>query len=135
MTKALSIIIGMTLRLEKGFPKREQEQLSHVRVLIFLVVIQLIVLIQIFCHYYPKFTAQEVVNLYLEPGDEIFNIPLKHKIRTAGGVLNEKYPIEELEEAACLKPVILVKFAPGILHIEHKRVYFILLQLNFFYNH
>jgi uncharacterized protein len=47
----------------------------------------------------PKFNAQEVVNLYLERGDEIFNIPLKHKIRTAGGTLDEKYPVEELENA------------------------------------
>lgn len=47
----------------------------------------------------PKFNAQEVVNLYLERGDEIFNIPLLHKIRTAGGVLDEKYPAAELEEA------------------------------------
>ncbi len=47
----------------------------------------------------PKFTAQEVVNLYLERGDEIFDIPLKHRIITAGGTLDEKYPNEELEEA------------------------------------
>ena len=47
----------------------------------------------------PKFTAEEVVNLYLERGDEIFDIPLKHKIRTAGGISDEKYPVKELEEA------------------------------------
>lgn len=47
----------------------------------------------------PKFTAQEVVNLYLERGAEIFSIPLKHKILTAGGTLDEKYPTEELEDA------------------------------------
>ena len=47
----------------------------------------------------PKFTAEEVVDLYLERGDEIFDIPLKHKIRTAGGLFDEKYPVDELEDA------------------------------------
>ena len=47
----------------------------------------------------PKFTAEEVVDLYLERGDEIFDIPVKHKIRTAGGVMDEKYPVAELEDA------------------------------------
>lgn len=47
----------------------------------------------------PKYTASEVVDLYLERGDEIFNIPFRHKLRTAGGILDEKYPTEELEDA------------------------------------
>jgi uncharacterized protein len=47
----------------------------------------------------PKFNAREVVDLYLERGDEIFNIPLKHKILTSGGTLDEKYPVDELEDA------------------------------------
>jgi len=47
----------------------------------------------------PKFTASEVVDLYLERGDEIFNIPVNHRIRTAGGILDEKFPVDELEEA------------------------------------
>jgi len=47
----------------------------------------------------PKFTAQEVVNLYLERGNNIFSVPLKHKITTAGGTLDEKYPSADLEEA------------------------------------
>jgi uncharacterized protein len=47
----------------------------------------------------PKFNAQEVVNLYLDRGDEIFNIPLNHRIRTAGGTLDEKYPVKDLEVA------------------------------------
>lgn len=47
----------------------------------------------------PKYTAEQVVDLYLERGDEIFNIPLRHKLRTSGGVLDEKYPVDELEEA------------------------------------
>jgi len=47
----------------------------------------------------PRFTAQEVVNLYLERGDEIFSIPFFHKIRSGSGTLDEKYPTDELEKA------------------------------------
>ncbi len=46
----------------------------------------------------PKFTAEEVVDIYFERGDDIFNIPLFHRIRTAGGMLDEKYPATGLEE-------------------------------------
>ncbi len=46
----------------------------------------------------PKFTAEEVVDIYFERGDDIFNIPLFHRIRSAGGVLDEKYPADGLEE-------------------------------------
>ncbi len=47
----------------------------------------------------PRLETTELVDLYLERGDEIFNIPLRHRIRTAGGTLDEKYPARELEEA------------------------------------
>lgn len=47
----------------------------------------------------PKFSAKEVVDLYFERGDDIFSIPLFHRIRSAGGVLDEKYPQDGLEEA------------------------------------
>jgi len=47
----------------------------------------------------PKYTAEEVVDIYFERGDDIFTIPLFHKIRSAGGVLDEKYPAAGLEEA------------------------------------
>lgn len=47
----------------------------------------------------PKFDARQVVELYLERGDEIFNIPTFHKIRTIGGTVDEKFPAGELEEA------------------------------------
>ena len=47
----------------------------------------------------PKFSAKEVVDLYFERGDDIFNIPLFHRLRSAGGVLDEKYPEQGLEEA------------------------------------
>lgn len=47
----------------------------------------------------PKFDARQVVDLYLERGDEIFNIPFFHKMRTASGVTDEKYPSDQLEVA------------------------------------
>lgn len=46
-----------------------------------------------------KFSAQEVVNLYLENGEDIFDIPFFHKIRSAGGITDEKYPEDGLEDA------------------------------------
>jgi uncharacterized protein len=46
----------------------------------------------------PRFTAQEVVNLYIDHGDQIFSIPFFHKLKTAGGILEEKYPVTELEK-------------------------------------
>jgi uncharacterized protein len=47
----------------------------------------------------PKYSAEEVVGFYLERGDEIFSIPVKHRLRTLGGVRDEKYPADELEDA------------------------------------
>ena len=47
----------------------------------------------------PKFNAEEVVGLYLERGDEIFDIPFLHKIRSAGGMTDEKYPDDGIEDA------------------------------------
>jgi len=46
----------------------------------------------------PKYSAEEVVEIYFERGDDIFSIPLFHRIRTAGGLLDEKYPAAGLEE-------------------------------------
>lgn len=47
----------------------------------------------------PKFKAEEVVGLYFKKGDAIFDVPFFHKIRTAGGILDEKYPADGIEEA------------------------------------
>ena len=47
----------------------------------------------------PMYTAEEVVDIYFERGDDIFDVPFYHKLRTAGGLLDEKYPDEGLEEA------------------------------------
>jgi len=46
-----------------------------------------------------RFSAEEAVDLYLERGDEIFDISLWQRIRSAGGILDEKYDADELEEA------------------------------------
>jgi patatin-like phospholipase/acyl hydrolase len=47
----------------------------------------------------PGFSAQSAVDLYLERGDEIFDVPFSHKLKSAGGLTDEKYPAEHLEEA------------------------------------
>ena len=46
----------------------------------------------------PRFTAREAVDLYLEHGDEIFDVPFFHRLRTVGGNTDEKYPADALEE-------------------------------------
>lgn len=47
----------------------------------------------------PKFNARQVVDLYLKRGGDIFNVPLGHKLRTGGGVVDEMYPASALEKA------------------------------------
>ncbi|MEQ9466084.1 MAG: CBASS cGAMP-activated phospholipase [Ekhidna sp.] len=47
----------------------------------------------------PKFSAKEVVGLYFERGDKIFDVPFFHKIRTVAGILDEKYPAKGIENA------------------------------------
>ena len=47
----------------------------------------------------PKFTAEEVVGLYFERGEEIFDISFFHRIRTLGGLLDEKYPDDGMVSA------------------------------------
>lgn len=47
----------------------------------------------------PKFDAGQVVDLYLKNGGDIFNVTLGHKLRTMGGVLDEKYSQSGLERA------------------------------------
>ncbi len=45
-----------------------------------------------------KYPASKFVELYLDRGDEIFSLPLWHRIRTFGGVCGEKYPNDGLLE-------------------------------------
>jgi len=47
----------------------------------------------------PKLEAKEAVNLYLERGDEIFDLNLWQQISSGKGILDEKYDASELEEA------------------------------------
>ena len=47
----------------------------------------------------PQFSANEVVDLYFERGDEIFDLPFFHKVKTLGGITDEKYPDEGIEDA------------------------------------
>lgn len=46
-----------------------------------------------------KYSAQEALDIYLDQGDEIFDITLGKKIRSLGGVLDEKYESYELEQS------------------------------------
>lgn len=47
----------------------------------------------------PKYSAKEVASFYLEEGPNIFDIPLAHRIRTANGLLDEKYPADGIEHS------------------------------------
>ncbi len=47
----------------------------------------------------PKYSAEQAVQLYLGYGDRIFDIPVFHRLRTQGGLTDEKYPAAELEKA------------------------------------
>lgn len=47
----------------------------------------------------PKFTAREAVNIYLDRGDDIFDMTLWQKIKSKGGLTDEKFSAKELEEA------------------------------------
>ncbi|MFD2567972.1 patatin-like phospholipase family protein [Pseudotenacibaculum haliotis] len=47
----------------------------------------------------PKLTAQDAVNIYLDRGDEIFDVSFWQKVKSGLGVLDEKYDVAELEEA------------------------------------
>lgn len=46
-----------------------------------------------------KFSAKEAVDIYLDRGDEIFDVSLWKKISSLGGLRDEKYEATELEEA------------------------------------
>ena len=45
----------------------------------------------------PQWSARELVDLYLENGPVIFRRSVWHWIRSAGGILDEKYPADGLE--------------------------------------
>ncbi len=47
----------------------------------------------------PLLSARDCVDLYLEKGDDIFDVNLWQKIRSGGGILDEKYSAKTLETA------------------------------------
>lgn len=47
----------------------------------------------------PKYSARKAVDLFLERGDEIFDVSFWDKVRSLGIVSDEKYSVSELEEA------------------------------------
>ena len=47
----------------------------------------------------PKYSAKDALDFYLERGDEIFDVSFKKKIISMGGVLDEKFDADELEDA------------------------------------
>jgi patatin-like phospholipase/acyl hydrolase len=46
----------------------------------------------------PRFSAHEAVELYMDRGDEIFDISLWQKISSGAGILDEKYSADALED-------------------------------------
>ncbi|MCK4803316.1 MAG: patatin-like phospholipase family protein, partial [Spirochaetes bacterium] len=46
----------------------------------------------------PRFSAEEAVRLYMERGDRIFDLSLWQRIRSAGGLRDEKYSADAFEE-------------------------------------
>ncbi|MEO2072996.1 MULTISPECIES: patatin-like phospholipase family protein [Zunongwangia] len=46
-----------------------------------------------------KYGAKEALDIYLDQGDEIFDVSLGKKLRSLGGISDEKYDEKELEEA------------------------------------
>ena len=78
----------------------------------------------------PKFTASQVVDLYLKRGGDIFSVSFGHKLRTFGGVFDEMYPVSELEKALTdyfgdtrlshlLKPCLITSY-----DIKHRQGHF-----------
>lgn len=47
----------------------------------------------------PLLSAKDAVNLYLDRGDEIFDVNLGQKLKSGFGLTDEKYSADELEEA------------------------------------
>ena len=68
-----------------------------------------------------KFSAQDAVNLYLDRGDEIFDVSFGQKLKSLKGMIDEKYSADEIEEAlmdnfgdtklnALLKPCLITAY-------------------------
>ncbi len=78
----------------------------------------------------PKYSAQQIVNLYFEKGGDIFDVNLAQKIRSGFGVTDEKYNASGIENALkqymgdtklseLLKPCVITAY-----DIEHRKTVF-----------
>lgn len=47
----------------------------------------------------PKLTAKQAVDIYLDRGDDIFRLSMWQKLKSKGGLADEKYDSSELEKA------------------------------------
>ncbi|NOZ38034.1 MAG: patatin, partial [Gammaproteobacteria bacterium] len=47
----------------------------------------------------PKYEAQDLLNIYVERGDDIFDISIWKSITSVAGLNDEKYDASELEDA------------------------------------
>ena len=48
----------------------------------------------------PQYSAERLIELYETEGGKIFSIPAWHRLRSVGGLAEEKYPSEGIEEVA-----------------------------------
>src|SRR5215213_3072193 len=48
----------------------------------------------------PEYSAKKLIDLYETEGGKIFSIPVWHRIKSAGGLTEEKYPAKGIEEVA-----------------------------------
>jgi uncharacterized protein len=48
----------------------------------------------------PEYSAKKLIDLYETEGGKIFSIPVWHRIKSAGGLTEEKYPSKGIEEVA-----------------------------------
>jgi uncharacterized protein len=48
----------------------------------------------------PEYSAETLIDLYETEGGKIFSIPVWHRIHSAGGLAEEKYPAKGIEEVA-----------------------------------
>jgi patatin-like phospholipase/acyl hydrolase len=78
----------------------------------------------------PRFSAKEAVELYLTKGSKIFDVSVWQQIKTAGGLLDEKYSAEALENtlknylnklrlSELIKPCIITAY-----DIRYRRAHF-----------
>src|SRR5215207_852037 len=48
----------------------------------------------------PEYSAKKLIDLYETEGGKIFSIPAWHRIQSVGGLAEEKYPSEGIEEVS-----------------------------------